>query len=198
MTGDKHTRLPWRITESPRKIVGADGPNGEPGGTVANLTALDMPKAELIVKAVKPVWNDIWIDAYQGRRNDLGDEVTAISYDEIRFPVERLNQEPEDAFQKEVREAIDKLVIGHLLEIASKLDREIHKPFFPHYLEAIGFEIQESPVYKYEQVLQPIQIVPSLIVIERVRWIEVPEFGVDLLREAQNLNAWNLKDQYQL
>jgi hypothetical protein len=45
-TGDKHAKLPWRITDAPRKIVGADG------ATVANLTALDLPNAELIVVSV--------------------------------------------------------------------------------------------------------------------------------------------------
>jgi hypothetical protein len=46
VTGDKPAKLPWRITESPRKIVGADG------ATVANLTALDLPNAHLIVESV--------------------------------------------------------------------------------------------------------------------------------------------------
>lgn len=45
-----HTPLPWRITEpnekKSREIVGANG------ATIARLTALDMPNAELIVKAV--------------------------------------------------------------------------------------------------------------------------------------------------
>jgi hypothetical protein len=45
------TPLPWRITEpgekkGPREIVGSDG------STVAKLTALDLPNAELIVTAV--------------------------------------------------------------------------------------------------------------------------------------------------
>jgi hypothetical protein len=49
-----HTPLPWRVTEpnekkGPREIVGANG------ATVAKLTALDLPNAELIVSSVNPI-----------------------------------------------------------------------------------------------------------------------------------------------
>jgi hypothetical protein len=44
--GTNPATLPWRITSAPYKIVGAKGE------VVANLTALDLPNAELIVASV--------------------------------------------------------------------------------------------------------------------------------------------------
>lgn len=80
-TGSKHSKLPWRLTDAPRKIVSADG------STVANLTALDLPNAELIVSSVNTFGSD--------SRIVYGEAAVAI----LKAEIKRLSVAPSPAAQ---------------------------------------------------------------------------------------------------
>lgn len=74
----KHSKLPWAITSTPR---GAKQITDDRGGVVANLTALDMSNAELIVECVNDAEETIYDLAYQSARAIIrGSTLSAIMY----------------------------------------------------------------------------------------------------------------------
>lgn len=93
----KHSKLPWAITSTPR---GAKQITDDRGGVVANLTALDMSNAELIVECVNDAEETLHEVAYQSARAIIrGTTLSTIMYatqmtltkDELIAIIEREN-----------------------------------------------------------------------------------------------------------